>query len=330
MLTLLFRRPSPTGFSIEKLFNGLYQHFLQNGVAVDRMEMPRTSCGLYSVLVNAWSVRQRANRRVLHITGDVHYGALLTPMTKTVITIHDCVILQRGKGIKKFIFWLLWYRLPLSFANAITVISEQTKRELLSVVRLPPHKVHYIPNYVSPQFRFSDRTFNTTLPRILHVGTRSNKNLPRVIHALQGLQVMLVIVGVLEDDQKTLLGQVGIRFENHATPAEPELISLYETADLISFPSTYEGFGMPIIEGHAVGRPVLTSDMEPMRSVAGPGGAVLVDPLSVASIRDGFVRLLQDPALREALVTAGRQNCSRYQLDVIADKYMALYRSLHG
>jgi glycosyltransferase involved in cell wall biosynthesis len=103
---------------------------------------------------------------------------------------------------------------------------------------------------------------------------------------------------------------------------------LYRDADIISFPSTYEGFGMPILEGQAAGRPVLTSDLEPMRSVAGQGGALLVDPQSVDAIREGFLRLMNDGFLRARLIAAGRDNCSRYTLEAVAASYLALYRTL--
>ena len=85
---------------------------------------------------------------------------------------------------------------------------------------------------------------------------------------------------------------------------------------------------MPILEGQAVGRPVLTSNLEPMRSVAGPGGALLVDPQSVDSIRDGFLRLIDDEFLRARLIAAGQDNVSPYTLDAVAASYLALYRGL--
>jgi glycosyltransferase involved in cell wall biosynthesis len=119
-----------------------------------------------------------------------------------------------------------------------------------------------------------------------------------------------------------------VTFENFVGIDHAAVRELYANADIISFPSTYEGFGMPILEGQAVGRPILTSDLEPMRSVAGTGGAMFVDPRSVQAIREGFAALMADSALRSRLVAAGKENCSRFTLEAITASYLALYRAI--
>ncbi|MGD9843279.1 MAG: glycosyltransferase, partial [Steroidobacteraceae bacterium] len=150
---------------------------MQQRMSVQRLEMPTGTAGVWTALKNAWYVRQHLSGNILHITGDVHYGALLTPFTRTIITIHDCGMLKRGKGLKRLILWLLWFRLPMAFASAITVISTQTRDELLSVVKLPLHKIHVIPNFVDPQYQYAHKPFDRHRPRVMHIGTRDNKNL---------------------------------------------------------------------------------------------------------------------------------------------------------
>jgi glycosyltransferase involved in cell wall biosynthesis len=86
---------------------------------------------------------------------------------------------------------------------------------------------------------------------------------------------------------------------------------------------------MPILEGQSVGRAVLTSDLDPMRSVAGPGGALLVDPHSVDAIREGFLALIGDGLMRARLIAAGRENCSRFTLQTVAASYLAVYQKLN-
>jgi glycosyltransferase involved in cell wall biosynthesis len=327
-VTYIFRKGDPANFSIEKLFDTLFTHFEKSGAKLRRLELPHVSKGIVSVLRNVWYVARQPKSGILHITGDVHYAALLCPFFKTVITIHDCVVLQRGTGLKRLVMRILWFGLPVRLASAIVVISEQTKHELLKTVGVPEKKLSVMPNFVDPGFAFSKRPFASDLPRILHVGTTTNKNLPKVIAALRDIRCILVIVGQLSAAVQRSLQEHGGRYENFIGVDDATMVSLYRGADIISFPSTYEGFGMPILEGQAVGRPVLTSNLEPMRSVAGEGGALLVDPQSVDSIRNGFLRLMGDEFLRARLITAGRDNVGRYTLEAVAASYRTLYRAL--
>jgi glycosyltransferase involved in cell wall biosynthesis len=327
-MTVIFRKGLPTIFSIEKIFNALYDRLVQSGMRLQRLELPHVSTGILSVLRNAWFVACRRRAHVLHISGDVHYATLLCLFSKTIITIHDCVVLQRGTGFKRWVLWWLWFGLPVRRASAVVVISEQTRRELLDTVDVPAAKISVIPNFVDPAFEFSHRQFAHDMPRILHVGTTPNKNLLRVVSALEQVACVLVIVGPLSEAVLEALRRGGVRYENLVAVDHARMTRLYRDADIVSFPSTYEGFGMPILEGQAVGRPVLTSDLDPMRSVAGPGGALLVDPYSVSDIREGFLSLLRDSALRSRLVAAGRQNCARYTLESVVASYDALYRRI--
>jgi glycosyltransferase involved in cell wall biosynthesis len=328
MITFVFRKGSPTFFSIEKLFDALYAHLEKSGASLRRLELPHISTGIVSVLRNVWFVARRRKTKILHITGDVHYATLLCPFSKTIITIHDCVVLQRGAGFKRLVLWVLWFGLPVRLASAIVVISEQTKRELLKTVAIPEKKITVIPNFVDPAFAFSERPFAIGQPRILHVGTTPNKNLRRVVAGLHRVPCVLVIVGQLPQEILEDLAESGVCYENFVGIDHSAMAGLYRDADIISFPSTYEGFGMPILEGQAVGRPVLSSDLEPMRSVCGEGGALLVNPQSVEAIRQGFLALIGDGLLRARLIAAGKENCRRFTLEAVASSYLALYRGI--
>src|ERR1700676_2732264 len=158
-ITYIFRKGVPTNFSIEKLFDTLFAHFEKSGAKVRRLELPHISKGIVSVLRNVWFVARQPKSGILHITGDVHYAALLCPFSKTIITIHDCVVLQRGTGFKRLVMRILWFGLPVRLASAIVVISEQTKRELLKAVSIPEEKIRVIPNFVDPALVFSERPF---------------------------------------------------------------------------------------------------------------------------------------------------------------------------
>lgn len=85
---------------------------------------------------------------------------------------------------------------------------------------------------------------------------------------------------------------------------------------------------MPIIEGQKVGRIVLTSNISPMKDVAADG-AVLVDPFDVTSIREGYIKILSmSDDERQNLIDRGQKNCVRFNADVIAKKYIDVYKEI--
>jgi glycosyltransferase involved in cell wall biosynthesis len=84
---------------------------------------------------------------------------------------------------------------------------------------------------------------------------------------------------------------------------------------------------MPILEAQTVGRPVVTSNLSSMPEVAGTA-ACLVDPLSVASIREGVQRVIQDAPYREGLIAAGFENVKRFQAETVARAYGEVYEGM--
>jgi glycosyltransferase involved in cell wall biosynthesis len=106
--------------------------------------------------------------------------------------------------------------------------------------------------------------------------------------------------------------------------SDEDVVQKYRESDLVVFCSTHEGFGMPIIEANATGRPVVTSDLDPMVNVAN-GAACLVDPYNVSSIREGIQRILGDVGFRNELIRRGLENAIRFNPSVIAASYEQLY-----
>ena len=162
---------------------------------------------------------------------------------------------------------------------------------------------------------------------VLSVGTADNKNLEALIEALKGISCRLMIIGRLSIKQKELLSLNGIAYENRFDLSREEIYRCYLQADLLCFVSTYEGFGMPIIEAQAVGCPVITSNLEPMPEIAGDA-ALFVDPFNIAEIRNAVITLLSDGKLRKALTHKGYRNIQRFKPDIIAQDYYILYKDV--
>lgn len=264
---------------------------------------------------------------VTHVTGDVHYLTFLLDRRRTVLTVHDLVLLGRLRGIRRWILWLLWYWLPIRRSAAIVTISEATRRELLAHVHCDPAKVHVIHNPVSDAFVPVPKAFDADCPRILQIGTTPNKNVERVAQALRDIPCKLVVIGALNENQRAALEGNGIHYENHVGLSRDAVVDQYSACDLLVFASTYEGFGLPILEAQAVGRPVVTGNVSSMPEVAGDG-ACLVDPFDVAALRSGILRVIGDAGFRRQLIDAGQRNVRRFSTEAVAEHYAALYRTI--
>ena len=330
----LFRSPG-TGHSIETVFGSIVAAQQQAGMSVTSVLLPHISRGLKSVWQNARFLHNLARNSppdtLFHVTGDVHYAVLMLPRSRTVLTIHDGSLLKKNghRPLRYAFFWLLWYCLPVWWVVKLTVISEKTRQELIQYVGRVGRKAVVVPNGYDPAFFQLPKLFCPNCPVLLQIGTAPNKNLHRLIAAVTGLPCTLVIVGPLTDELRNALKNHRIDYQNHVDLKQPDLISLYETCDIATFVSTYEGFGMPVLEANAVGRVVIASDIQPLRDIA-PDAAQFVDPTDVAAIRAGILRLIQDDAYRQTLINAGWNNAQRFTAAHTALRYRLLYRQMQS
>jgi len=319
------RQPIAHDFSIEILFEEIRKCFsaeIECVVATSRYPSRGVFPRLYNIIEAACKKGD-----VYHITGDVHYLTYLLRKKKTLLTIHDCGFLERPSRLKRYLYNWLWLIIPVKRASLISVVSQATKNELIKYVKCDPEKIYVIHDCVSSRFVPKEKMFNDRKPRILQVGTRKNKNLLRVIESLDGIPCHLDIVGHLTAEHQAALEKFHIEYSNSRNISTEAIVSKYQNCDLVTLVSTYEGFGMPIIEANAVGRPVITSNMGPMPEVAGDA-ACLVDPFDVSSIRAGIRSIISDQKYREQLVNNGYQNVLRFRPESIARAYVEVYTKI--
>lgn len=317
------RRPLPGYHSIEKLFSAV-RGALRPLADVRVEECPHVSRSILPRIRNLrWA--KRAAGRVSHVVGDVHYLALGLPGARTLLTVHDCVALHRGSKFKRAVLRKLYFQWPVTRAARVSTISQATRDELVRVTGCDPAKVQVIPNCVAPEFRPEPREFNTARPALLLVGTLPHKNLERTLEALRGIPCRLRIIGRLTSQQRALLQE--FEYVNEFDLTTRQMAAAYRDSDLLVFASLYEGFGMPILEAQASGRPVVTSNLSSMPEVAGDG-ACLVDPNHTESIRAGVTRVIQDHDYRGGLIAQGLQNVEKYRPERVAAMYMEVYREL--
>jgi len=320
-VVILSRALRPGAHSIEEIFTSLFAEHDD----VSMLRVPEYKANVISICKNIlFSIRNRG--RVTHVTGDIHYVTLFTGK-KTVLTIHDVGSLFKEGFVNRLLKKLFWIYLPSWFVCKITVISEFSKHELLKLAPWVKAKIVVIPNPVNPILEYKSKEFNITEPVILHLGTKSNKNLENTIKSLKGIECLLVIVGKLSNEQLVLLKENRIKFENYFDLPFTKIAELYYRCDIVSFLSFYEGFGMPVVEAQFVGRPIITSNLASIPEVAGKG-AHYANPNDVEDMRAGFLKIIQTPGYRKELVANGLDNVKRFTIASVLSSYLSLYEEI--
>ncbi|MDZ7690999.1 MAG: glycosyltransferase family 1 protein [Balneolaceae bacterium] len=265
---------------------------------------------------------------VNHITGAVHHLALVLDKSKTIITIHDIRNYEKEyNGLKKKLYGLLWFTLPCKKAKIITTISKFSKQKLVDTFSISPSKIKVIYNPAPLDFEYSENEFNEDKPVILQIGSAPHKNLSRLIKAINEKDFRLLLIRNEDQDIKERLERKNIEYEWYSNISREKVYECYIKSDFVFFASEYEGFGLPILEANAVGRPVVTSNIGPMPEVAGDS-ALLVDPFSVNEIRNALLKFKNDDELRKDLIKKGLENLSRFKSSKIANDYLAVYQQV--
>lgn len=335
-VNVICRKPRNQNFSLEKLFSGFNSYFSNSEtIEYNIVHLPFYSNGVLNRILNGfYCFFLRGD--VFHISGDIHYVALFTPTKKTILTIHDCGANHKRNKLKQAIYKLVWFKLPCLFSGSIIAISDFTKHELVEKYNIDSKEISVIENYYDPEIdkfsagiNFCRNDFNIVL-----IGTKSNKNLERTVKAISNVNsridsvsINVSIVGSLSQEQLNLIETMNFNYSCFINLSDQELYELYEKSDLLSFVSTFEGFGMPIIEANAIGLPVITSNIDPMKHVAGEG-AVLVDPYDIIEIEKGILKIIDDTKLAKKLSTLGRINSQRFTIESISDEYLSLYKKV--
>ncbi len=324
-ITYFFRKPSPAFHSIEEQFFNM-QSKLNNECEFVNVFAKYHSKGFFRrifIMVQAFLNQNQIN----HITGDINFISLFLKKSKTILTVHDIGSAIYKPGYKGKILKWFWFTIPFCRVKYITVISEFTKQEILSNFKINSNKIIVIPNCVSPQIVYSPKEFNSDKTVILQIGTKTNKNIEKVIVAIKDIPCKFIVVGKLSETQTELLSKHNIDFENHFNIDYSKIIDLYKLADIVTFVSTYEGFGVPVLEAQATGRVIITSNISPMKDIAGEA-AMLVNPNDVEEISFAIKKVISDSAFRNSLINLGSQNVKKSSAESVAEEYFNLYKKI--
>lgn len=284
------------------------------------------------------------------------------PGLKTLMVVHDlgAEFLPKAHQLKQRLYLDFITKFQLQNATKLIAVSQSTKKDLVSKARVRAPKIEVIYEGIDiDHFKslYSDVVVDTLNKfdckkgkYFLFVGSiQPRKNLARLIEAfallvarienpesrkttdhsrLDSSNLRLVLVGSkgwLSDDIYILPDKLGIpgRVKFLGWVDDQDLPALYQGAIALTFPSLFEGFGLPILEAFASNCPVLTSNTSSMPEVVGKA-AILVDPYDIKDIATGLQLISQDK-VRQKLIADGHnqlknfswQKCAQETLDLI-------------
>lgn len=235
-------------------------------------------------------------------------------------------------------------------ADFVVSDSNSAKMDAVKYIGMEEERGTSIYAGVSKQFTDADdssidgdklkKRFGIHLPYVICVGGDDfRKNLSGLVEAFCQLpqatlqEVQLVIVCNMGEMTKRILNDVAEKYGCKdkivitGYVSDEEMIYLLRNARLEAFPSMYEGFGLPVVEAWQCGVPVLTSDNSSLGEIAA-GAAVLVDPFSLASIKEGLLNALTDADLKE-YAQKGQAAVKKYTWPNVAESMLTVYRQVY-
>ncbi|MEN9448057.1 MAG: hypothetical protein RJA25_1347 [Bacteroidota bacterium] len=266
---------------------------------------------------------------------------------KKVVTIHDVIFHKLPKTFPFIDRQMYAYKTKKAchIADAIVVVSEQSKHDLIELTKTPEEKIHVVYPTWNKEYEhecsyvLKEEFFNRYgLPRdfVLYVGTISKrKNFLRLLQAMtlpENKDKHLVAVSNGGDEyekaeafiyEKNLEGRV---FFLKDLPWY-ELPIIYHMSQGLIYPSIYEGFGLPILEALRCGKPVITSNLSSMPEVGGDA-CIFIDPMNVEEISAAINFIYYNLELAAEVKIKAMHQVQKFNPEKMTAKMMDVYKSL--
>lgn len=269
-----------------------------------------------------------------------HVVSVIHPKN-TIVVIHGLEYEFFPKG---YSFWARLYmrwsiRMSCQWAKRIVAVSNNSKKDLMKLYKMPEEKIEVIYEGVSENLKFeilrSKSNPNDQIlgykPYLLFIGRlEKRKNIEGIIESFEILKEKYNIPHKLILAGKFGYGENDIKVKISNSKHKNEIIlpgfvkdedkgEFVKNADIFLFPTFYEGFGLPILEAQKLGVPVVTSDVSSLPEVGG-NSVVYADPYDSEKIADAVFRLIDDKNLKDDIVKKGHENIKRFSWEKCASE----------
>ena len=264
---------------------------------------------------------------------------------KSIVTIHDLIFI-RYPSLFKTIDRKIYYKKSKSAclrANKIIAVSEQTKKDIIDFFNISEDKIIVVYQGCNSIFQKKiniqekediNQKYNLPENYLLYVGTiEERKNLITLLTALTKLpKKKLVVIGNGKSYKIKCLKYINqnnlserVIFLNNISIKE--MAAIYQSAEIMIYPSIFEGFGIPILEALFCKTPVITSNGGCFNE-AGGKYSKYIDPMSAEEIKNAIVEITKSSSLKKKMIIEGYKYAQEFTDKKIAKNIMNVYKSL--
>ena len=274
---------------------------------------------------------------------------------KSVVTIHDLIFERYPSHYKApdVAIYRKKFKYSCAHADKIIAVSEQTKRDLIDIYKVPAEKI--VVWYQSCDPIYEQKVSNAELKRIkqkynlpdqffLSVGSIiERKNLLTTCKAFKLLKgkmnIPLYVIGkggAYEAKVRAYIQQNGLQdtvrfFEDDENikndpdyKSSADFPAIYQQSSGTLYPSIFEGFGIPVVEALWSGSPVITSNTSCLPETGGDA-AILVNPISEQEIADALYSIATNEQLRKSMIEKGYKHAQLFKGSLVAKNMMDIY-----
>lgn len=283
------------------------------------------------------------NKLKLDVVWFIHNTIPFFIKSKKIVTIHDLAYYLPQHNAYKLpdsLYMRFMIKNSCKRADKIIAVSENTKRDIVQLLNIKEEKIKIIYEGVEDKFtkvteekklKNIKEKYNLPDRFILNTGSITpRKNILNLIKAFNRISndnkgIHLVLTGGIgwKNSKETDLINNHPRIKKTGHVDSQDMPALYSLAELLIYPSVYEGFGLPIIEAQSCGCPVISSNTSSLVEVGGDS-VYYINPNNEKDISEAMLKVITSKELKEELIKKGNTNIKRFSWEKAANEVLQL------